>query len=246
MGMDLYFLKEKSLNDLRQNLSGNMDFYSNTSPWLTDYFEGDGWKQKTKVSFNQPTLILGKEPTNDIENAIILYETLKHLTPSQASEERLWAYLTHTVCWDYMRSRWPIEESSGNQVMYLKNYYFFGSSPYINNGLARLWWSVYATVDPTRKDPYELTRYLFTNQIIFRELFKRNFTRNTHVLKTILSSLIDLEWLPKRNDILDMTRKLNQRAGIVILDLLSVEDIEELVMEIVVEIQQENAPVAIV
>ena len=44
----------------------------------------------------------GESASNDLENAIALYEALPDLTETQASDPRLWTYLTHVTLRDYV------------------------------------------------------------------------------------------------------------------------------------------------
>ena len=40
----------------------------------------------------------GRPSSTDVENALIVYESLSGLTPHQASIERMWVYLCHCDC----------------------------------------------------------------------------------------------------------------------------------------------------
>jgi hypothetical protein len=107
------------------------------------------------MSFVNPT-------DSDITNAKIVYEKLKFLTDSQASQERLWAALCHDMFWDYMQYRWPLSASKRSKVNYVLDHYFFSSSSrgkYFN-GLSRLWWLGRLTYDSSRENPYEVLEYL--------------------------------------------------------------------------------------
>src|SRR5688572_9901109 len=50
---------------------------------------------------------------SDLENCILLYNGLK-LNETQASDSRLWTYLSHVVFWNYMRKRWAVEDIRKN------------------------------------------------------------------------------------------------------------------------------------
>ena len=63
-------------------------------------------------------LIPEKQGTEtDLENCTRIYNAMKNLNIQTATEERVWAYLTHNVFWDYMRKRWPVEDETINRVL---------------------------------------------------------------------------------------------------------------------------------
>ena len=65
---------------------------------------------------------------------------MKNLNIQTATEERVWAYLTHNVFWDYMRKRWPVEDAN-HQESFIKMRYLFSKSmgqALLRNGISRL------------------------------------------------------------------------------------------------------------
>src|SRR4051812_20917996 len=51
-------------------------------------------------------LALKLNPNNDFETAVLIFEGYKKLEPIQASDERLWTFLTHVDFYPYMIKRW--------------------------------------------------------------------------------------------------------------------------------------------
>ena len=49
---------------------------------------------------------VARPSSTDVENALIVYEALSELTPHQASTERMWVYLCHCDCPQYVTARW--------------------------------------------------------------------------------------------------------------------------------------------
>src|SRR5580692_6429389 len=49
----------------------------------------------------------GGDGMHDFENAKILFNAYRDLTPLQASDIRLWTYLAHADYYPYMKRRWP-------------------------------------------------------------------------------------------------------------------------------------------
>ena len=95
---------------------------------------------------------------SDFDNAVLLYESFESLPPFIASEEALWAYLTHVEHFDYVKERWNIDSTSSSELI-LKRF-FYSSSVAMDNAISRLWWGTHLTKDETLDDPYKYTRVL--------------------------------------------------------------------------------------
>src|SRR5579875_3321643 len=114
----LTFLKQNSLDRLQANINSNLHMYTESSPWLKSYFSGSAWLQESNIvespsfQLQQP---ISKTELCDLENTRIIYTALRHLTPLQASDARIWAYMSHVTHWEYMRKRWPVEQYHGKQ-----------------------------------------------------------------------------------------------------------------------------------
>ena len=88
---------------------------------LADYFEPEvsyppEAELQSTIQVNSEKLKLrfrGKKESasNDVENAIALYEAFPDLTEAQASDQRLWVYLSHVTLRDYVQARWPLAGS---------------------------------------------------------------------------------------------------------------------------------------
>lgn len=80
--------------------------------------------------------------TYDADNSAIVYRALANLTPQQATDERLWLYLTNCELWKYARARWPLPEDLDKRRRQIKLHYLVPSNRGLirNNAIARLWW----------------------------------------------------------------------------------------------------------
>lgn len=101
--------------------------------------------------------------SNDFEAAKVVYEAYENITPLMASYEAFWAYLTHTSMFEYTQKRWSNVKAGTASSDYVMDHWFSGSNGLLRNAAAGLWWGVYNTIDPSRKDRYELTAILFEN-----------------------------------------------------------------------------------
>ena len=131
-------------------------------------------------------------PDNLLESAIALYEAYPDLTPLSASKMELWAYLSHVDLFEYMRKRFPAVKDGTADEKYIKEHWFRSSQGTIRSSLAGLWWSVYCSVDETRKDKYELTKVLFQQDSIRTHYFGNSITfRHREAIIGILEFLVE-------------------------------------------------------
>lgn len=111
---------------------------------------------------------------NDLKNAITFFEAYKDMSPLVAAQEAFWAYLTHVEYYDYVKERWDINsETSANNI--ILRFFVNGTLKLTRNALGHLWWTVYITYDEENKDPYHLTRILFTNTEVVQDMTESQF-----------------------------------------------------------------------
>lgn len=145
---------------------------------------------------NADFLIPDKNSLYDFENAKIIFESYKSLTPLQASDIRFWTYLAHADYYKYMKKRWPKLETkeAGSRTKYILDHWFIPSptqSNFLLHGIAGLWWAAFLTYDASRTDAYELTRVLFT-QLDFatRTLGAYSLSRHKEAVLGILDYIL--------------------------------------------------------
>ncbi len=237
----LKFIKQNNLDQLLANIVPNQKRYAEAAPWLSAYFPGGNWSLESNIidpESIQLQIPQSKTELLDFENTRIVYSALKHLTPVQASDPRLWAYLTHVTHWEYMRSRWPIEQYLGKPRLkeIVQERYFFMSdrsrAP-LRNGMARLWWYGYCSYDPARDDPFELTGALLKKLDVTQNLLENAFGKNNQVTQAVLKVLLEREKEGKafyvREKVRELARYIVQVGGVTIIDALPEPDLRDLV-----------------
>lgn len=186
----------------------------------------------------------GKE-NFDFENAKIVFEIYKNLTPTQATDIRMWTYLAHISCWDYMRKRFPVEKQPNKKrgEYILEHWFIDGVSPrnLVRHGISLLWWGAYLTYDPDRKDPYELTRELFSMLDYTRTLVPGTQGRNknfSHALLEFVRENGDLFSQYKEGRVRFLMTQANYLGGYKILPDLSKGEIKSIFKKYTKEIQE--------
>jgi hypothetical protein len=233
-------ISEVAVERLRENMENNKPRYEDAASWVAHYFRDENWALQATVDMLEIDLQIPPAGTSqfDLENVKILYTALKHLTPVQASDERLWAYLTHVTFWKYMRNRWPSEQyakSSRYRQIMQERYLFMGdrSRALIRNGIARLWWYGHASYDEARTDPFELTEALLKNLDVTQSILERAFSKNLTVTHAILTALVEQEQAGRPFYVRDKVRELAkypvQIGGVTIIDALDFGDIRRIV-----------------
>lgn len=117
--------------------------------WLEEYLINMGYqlKQIAVGKFEPITDTADKESSTDLDNAILLYESLKDvITPATATGGGFWTSMAHANM-KYMSFRWPITDDSENRIKerYLMKW-TSSRRERERNGLSRLWWGVHLTI----------------------------------------------------------------------------------------------------
>jgi hypothetical protein len=176
-------------------------------------------------NINKPDGLLSKlNHQNDFETAVAIFEAFKNLEPIQASDERLWAYLSHVDLYPYMIKRWDAayKGTVKDAMDYVNEHWFLKSSAQSNllrHALAGFWWAVYLSVDQSRGEKkYELTKILF-RQLDFptRTLGTYKLGRHKEAVIGILEFIQENELLFGRNfeeRVRFLTKHLNLIGGV--------------------------------
>ena len=250
--MIIHFMREDCLNELKANVAANIKHYSEpTNEWIYDFLGVENPFVEFKVPVDDFQFVGDEEMLTaaagkfDVENAIRLYSAMKNLTPTQATDERLWAGLCHGDFWDYMHLRWKDDKNnfkgtSINNVLW--RYFLYGRKgsrrALISNTLSRYWWLGYLTYDVNRKDPFEFMKYWGEDFAVKNlVLFSNNFMGNRKIARGLIAALLELKHLRfaihgmvKRDLYYQASQYLNVLGGLHILDYYSEEEIKDKVI----------------
>jgi hypothetical protein len=237
--MQLNFISDVIVQKTKNNIFKFKDEYVKDKEWITSYYKDRKWEHTSRLNVSTFSLMIPNDDNKyDLENTRIVYDSMKNLKPYQATDERIWSYLTHVKYWDYMRKRWPAENYIDDESTFkrtMKERYFLTSNSrraLMRNGISRLWWYGYLTYDEENKtDPYRLTEILLKKQDIPLNLFGRNFSNSPKLMKTVLRVLD--KWIenkgttPDRDSFRDLCKYINHVGGVSILDSLKMKNLEE-------------------
>lgn len=226
-------------------------------PYLAEKYDFDSSEviDKTTVKTDYPELIMPVEGNNyDLENAKIIFEAYKSMRPVDATDIRIWTYLSHVTYWKYMRIRRSVEKQAAEKrASYILNHWFIDSlSPgnIMRHDIAMFWWAVNMTYDESRKNPYELTEELFTMLDYTRHLLPGIQGRNINFTHALLEFVIENGGLfskHKESRVRFLMRKANYLAGYKNFNLLEKKEIKEIfgnykdeVLQVIEDLKEED------
>lgn len=232
--MKLRYIKPFYLDELnRIDVEVLREKIKTSSNILEDLFSGEDWYAESRIDWsgNVDFITEGEPSSRDADNAIRLHKELgDKITHTQATDPRLWVYLSHVKFVEYMKWRWPIE------LCNFKDRYLVNgrdSRALSRNGIARLWWFAHLTYDQNRVDHYELTKIFLQNQNIQHNLLERSFGRNKNVLHSVLDFIQAYPHLFKNNkgNLETLGKAINRKGGAILLDYCTKEQIASYLSE---------------
>lgn len=183
----------------------------------------------------------GKHPSEtDIDNALCVYGLLRKLTPHQASIERMWAYLCHCDCPQYVASRWLSDrpDKEENAIRKVRNHFFASGNRALlrDNAISRLWWLGKIAHDIDSNSPRRFLTILLHRQDVRSALIERpSVSMNRRLLREIYAVMQE-SWtnggeLFQREVFRSWMIALNRQGGVVLLDALPDDELGKLLRE---------------
>ena len=171
------------------------------------------------------------------------YRALKNLTPQQATDPRLWVYLTHFVFWDYARHRWPVDVEKKDAVNRIQSHYHLNDSVRSmvrDNAISRLWWMAHICSRFESRPLEDVLQALLFKEDVRKEIIERGtFPRSRPVfrvlMKFVLLSFDRNQELHQRDNFRRLCKELNRIGGVCVLDSLSESDLEKKVARIIMD-----------
>ena len=246
--MRIYFLKEYALETLKANVEHNIDnYFEFEDGWVENYLDDENAFQEYKYLIKAIELDMSKEipEDTDIHNIKAIYEGLDMITPSQATDERLWAGLSHKTFSSFVEYRWgdDIKNSSNKKNAILNRYFINGGKRGLYlNAISRMWWMGYFYIDEKLDNPYKYLEMDYLKSGLMSKTFafqSRVLTNNKKIFHGILDGIIyyeEKEIYAKRSEINKLLIRLNLLGGTYSLDYFTKEEIKDKTIEILEDI----------
>ena len=239
----LQFYTTEALEELRQTIGKRLDWYYAPEGGVPAFVSPTGVRSsQIEAPALAGSLSADKNQlsSTDVDNAMVVYGSLSNLSVHQASIERMWAYLCHCDCPQYVAARWlnrrpQNDEDAAREV--LNHFFAVGNRALIrDNGVSRLWWLGKIAHDVAPDNPRQFLIILLHRQDVRSALIERpSVSMNRRVLREIYEVMKD-HWnnggvLFEREPFRSWMIALNRRGGVVLLDALPGEALRKLLRE---------------
>lgn len=232
------YLTTEAIEAFKINFSTYKHYFLNkTNDEILELCLQNNWIHETNIEWPEIKLNTSDEyAVSDRANVELLYEGLKDLPYSYATDERFWLGLIITECWDYVVYRRKTELQSGTDEE-VKNSFLFTRgikrSNYINC-LSRLWWAGKLCFDSSATNHYLAADLIcgtaFASNMLL--LSSSNVTANSHVFLGLIDCLLARQEKGEvigRYYYVNALRYLNSIGGTFLLDTISRDEIAEFV-----------------
>lgn len=256
--MNNYASQENSLHRIKYMTDNALKYYNENFetiflPWyksgnkeaLKDFFSTSENVFETDIYFDyQPLEVeIGYNKDIALKNVKILWQSLQDLPAYLAEKEKIWIALLHTDYLDFLldtlQGEWKAEKSSNKKIDFTARVMFkhYNKRSLFINLLALPWWLANCFRDDSNEEnPYELLEFFLStsyrgNAVV---LSSSNILFNKNIALGILDGVRDLS----RRGIIkvdryaysDSTKLLNEIGGVRMLDLLTREEIKEIII----------------
>ena len=236
----VHYFTQALVEELRAAVPSHLDwYYEPGSSGLPVPQPPEAWRE-AKIEIEPLAPLLQSGIKHDAQNALAVYNTLRKLTPQQASDERFWAYVSHVECSSYIRERWLAEQPDDPEraATRARNHFFGRDARALirDHGVSRLWWLGRIACEAYPEDPALFLKIVLHRQDVRSALIERpSVSMNRGVLRGIFGVMRD-HWegdkaLFKRETFRAWMVALNRRGGVVLLDALPPEPLDRLLRE---------------
>ena len=192
---------------------------------VSDYLES------TDVFTSKPielTPVESGAPNRADKQALDFYRSFSFMTPRQALDERIWAWMTHFRMHSYGLRRWR-RSKNANLANYLRIHWFRGRSAdslWQSNTASRTWWIAHIATRAAEGSggsfSAEDAMESFANTAVFYHLpMKYNFTREPVVLGEVVRAILnEAEGIKAEDGLYALLKELNLMGGVQMLSLM--------------------------
>lgn len=151
-------------DQLIDSIDENVDRYCTEG--FEDLAEQGNWEITTNLTYD-PGPLKELDPARtaeaEINNSILVWRSLSSLTPSLATENRIWIRFTHLECLGFSQKRW-LEGKTGKALTKAIRAHFFADTRTRwrdDNAVSRLWWNYWIAQRLMPEDPEKALSIIF-------------------------------------------------------------------------------------
>ena len=231
----VYRLSKDAYNQLRLAAEEDPDSYLDPEIDFTAVLRARGVSdpvEETSITTNQPISLTpvaeGGIPNQADRQALDFYRSFDGMSPSLATDERLWAWMTHFRLHAYGLKRWR-RPSNINMKNYVRDHWFNSGSTdafWRHNTASRTWWIAHTALKAAQGSVGAFTaedalRLFATTASFYHIPMYYNFTRDPMILAEIVRALLnEAEGINAERGTYALLRELNLMGGTQLLPLL--------------------------
>lgn len=246
------YLMDDFLNEFKKkfNVEYSDLYIKRDKKAIQEIFKADHAYVKSSLYFEPKKLTLlpeGKENDEtwklDFENAKLLWESLS-IPTSVALNEKMWVALENLYYLEYTLDQLNTVKDP-NKIDARIIFTYNAKRSVAINSLSLLWWVVYYTIDVDNiDDPYHLTRFFF--EYVPRSTKMLWLSSNVISSKKVALGILDGIKQLVNNKVIrggryaftNSNKIINQVGGVIIMDMLSREDIKDIVIDNIPDMYQ--------
>lgn len=250
----VYRLSQEAYDQLRLAADENPDAYLDPDRdfgrilrdrGVTDPFE------PTPITTDRPISLIpapeGTTPHRADRQALDFYNSFDGMTPNTATDERLWAWMTHYRLHAYGLSRWR-RPSNINMKNYVRNHWFSSRSAdalWRHNTASRTWWIAHTAIKAAKGSAGAFTAAdalaVFSRTAVFYHIpMHYNFTRDPIILAEVVRAMLnEADGMAAEKGTYALLRELNLIGGTRLLPLLTREVLRERIVDHVEQIMSD-------
>ncbi len=199
------------------------------SSWLKEYLGFEPFEEKEYRIRNFEFLNREINEATIIEDSIVLYEHLKQLPRYILCDPKFWAWITFEKAYLLAQKLASLSTSLISSTWLITS----TRSSLMQGIISHLFFMIQISVDETREDKYELSRYLFTNKETYRNLCYRNMGMLKNVTLAVIRAQRDISekagilLLSKQSAA--MVKEASKIGSVMLMDVMTQEEIYDIV-----------------
>ena len=174
-------------------------------------------------------------PESEVKNSLLVWNVFSKLTPSLASEDRIWTRLTHLEGLAFARDRWLTGKTKerSTAVAAIKKHFFAGTQTKRrdDNAISRLWWNAYIAKLVAPDSQEQALKALLKTADIRQAVIERPRTASRLSLTAGIVRAMDRDpWLTKaESNFREFIKVVNKFGGGELFEVMGSEEIDALI-----------------
>ena len=249
----VFRLTQEAFDQLRLAAENDPDSYLNPDADFAAVLQSRGVSDYVEDTGISTTCPIALTPVTDgIRNradqqALDFYRSIEGMTLSHATDERLWAWMTHFRLHSYSLSRWR-RPYNLNLPNYIRSHWFNSGSTdafWRHNTASRTWWIAHTAIKASQGSAGSLSAEevlaVFSNTASFYHIpMYYNFTRDPMILAEVVRVILnEAEGINAEKGSYALLRTLNLMGGTQLLALLPRAQLRKRIVEETEQIMSE-------